>query len=266
MISYNETDQHLHWLSQLIAKTNRTFVPDIDDDSHTNLYFDFLGNRIVGRWIETPNNNLLLSFNLKNLSFEWLNNSLNVIESFQTTGNKISDIETEISNHLSKIELDSNGFKDPLHFQIPRYSFDDEKIKRIPYENIAEWKHYRNIANNACYSLLGYLQINGEIRIWPHHFDTGTYVITDNGMGIGFGLAMEDPLIGNPYFYMSGYPTSGSMEYKNLPELSIGNWVITENWSGAVLPLTDLKQLSNEEQTVAINGYIISSLNWFINK
>ncbi len=52
MQAYIKTDRQLHWLSQVIAKINRTYVPKKNDDSHTNLYFDNLGKRITGRWID----------------------------------------------------------------------------------------------------------------------------------------------------------------------------------------------------------------------
>ncbi|MFT5886141.1 MAG: hypothetical protein ACI9IP_002605 [Arcticibacterium sp.] len=42
MTGYTQTDQQLHWLSQIIAKANRTYVPAEEDDSHTNLYFNAL--------------------------------------------------------------------------------------------------------------------------------------------------------------------------------------------------------------------------------
>ena len=50
MEGYTYADQKLHFLTQVIAKANRSYVPTKPDDSHTNLYFDTLDNRIVGRW------------------------------------------------------------------------------------------------------------------------------------------------------------------------------------------------------------------------
>ncbi|MFT6215316.1 MAG: hypothetical protein ACJAS3_001715 [Roseivirga sp.] len=49
MNSYTQTDQQLHWLCQILAKTNRTYAPKKEDDSHTHLYFDSLDHRIYGR-------------------------------------------------------------------------------------------------------------------------------------------------------------------------------------------------------------------------
>jgi len=72
MEKYNKVDQTIHLLSQIIAKVNRTYIPKKEDDSHTCLYFDAVGNRLLGRWIERSNGTILLSLNFENFNFEWL--------------------------------------------------------------------------------------------------------------------------------------------------------------------------------------------------
>ncbi len=46
MQEYNNSDRQIHWLSQVMAKANRAYVPEQKDDSHTNLYFDAPEKRI----------------------------------------------------------------------------------------------------------------------------------------------------------------------------------------------------------------------------
>lgn len=265
MNTYTKTDQQLHLLSQILTKANRTFVAPKADDSHTNIYFDFLGNRILGRWIKSSNGNVILSLNLDNLTFEWLNSSQNTIASFNAVGRTIVEIEDEISNHLSEIGLNKDGFTDKLHFEIPEYSFAKKAVESTTAHDLDHWKHFRNMANQASSFLLGYLQIDGEIRIWPHHFDTGIYVVSEKGMGIGFGLAMEDTLIGAPYFYMSGYPAQGSIEFNNLPKFSTGKWETSPTWQGAVLPLDELINISEKLQIEAVNSYMVKAVNWYLS-
>ena len=264
MKEYIKTDQYLHWLSQTLAKANRTFVPEIADDSHTNLYFDWLGNRIVGKWIETENGKIMLAINLSNLQFEWLNASYQTIASFETIGKTIQDVERNIEKHLPELGLNPDGFTENLHYEIPDYPFTSEAIQTISKHSMGEWIYYRNLANKVCTVLLGHLQMDGEIRIWPHHFDTGIYVVTNNGMGIGFGLAMSDTMVGGPYFYMSGYSASGSLEYSGLPSFLKGKWEVENGWKGAVLPLSELKQLPSTQYKEVINNYLLNAVNWFI--
>ena len=100
MKNYLKTDQQLHWLSQLIARANRSFVPEQTDDSHTNLYFDSLGDRIVGRWITTEKGLLLLTLKLSTLHIEWLDADHQTVVSFPTPGKTYPEMEQAIANHL----------------------------------------------------------------------------------------------------------------------------------------------------------------------
>jgi len=262
MQTYKKTDQQLHWLCQTIAKANRTYVTSQPDDSHTNLYYDDLDNRIIGRWINNGREHLMLTLNLETLHFEWLNSAKEVIQSVETIGRLSSDVEDELSGALKEIFLNPKGFTDDLHFEIPDYPFAKEPIQAISEDNIQQWKTYRKLANVLCSLALGYLEVEGEIRIWPHHFDTGIYVEIRQMLGIGFGLAMEDSMAGSPYFYLSGYPLHGTLEYTDLPDLGKGRWVVGEDWNGAILPLTELSSGIFEENRQVISDYLLKSINW----
>ena len=131
---------------------------------------------------------------------------------------------------------------------------------------MGDWKHYRHLANEACAMVMGHLQAPGEIRIWPHHFDTGIYITPNEKIGIGFGLAMEDPMAGSPYFYVSGYATSGEISYATVNELDIGRWEIDSAWKGAIVPLSDIKYLSASEQRKSIMAFSKTVLSWFISR
>ena len=266
MKQYINTDQQIHWMCQVITKTNRSFVPKKKDDSHTNLYYDVLGNRITGRWIDTINGKLLLTLNLSTLQFEWLGSSYLKIKSFNTIGKKIDEIEKEIEAYLPELGLSPLGFTDKLHFDIPEYNFTNDDIQPINDYGIKLWKHYRHLANHACELFTGHLQITAETRIWPHHFDTGIYVTTENGMGLGFGLAMQDSLMDVPYFYLSGYPAKGSLTYDNLPSLTKGKWIISEGWKGAVLPLSVLIQSPFANQIETVSNFMAEVSNWIVQQ
>ena len=103
--------------------------------------------------------------------------------------------------------------------------------------------------------MLGYLQKEGEIRIWPHHFDTGIYVMATKQLGLGFGLAMKDAMVGAPYFYLSGYNQENPVSYKNLNPLTHGKWETGEQWNGAVLSLGALEGFSKEKAGSMIHIY-----------
>jgi len=248
MKNYTNTDQQLHVLSQIITKANRTFVPKKDDDSHTNLSFDSAKNCIEGRWINSSQGKIMLSLNLSSFGFEWINEQEEVLESFPIEGQTIKQIEDKIAAGLSILDLDRAGFTDALHFEIPVYSFADKPIQAIATEDLTTWKNYRKLANQACSNLLSKLNVESEIRIWPHHFDTGIYIEPTTDLGLGFGLAMEDNMVGSPYFYYSAYALNGyNFEYPSNNILAVGKWIVNENWRGAVLSLVDLKENDSEK-------------------
>ena len=157
--------------------------------------------------------------------------------------------------------LKKEGFRDKLHFEIPVYPFLNDPFESFDLKSRDNWEYYRSMANLACSELIGYLQVVGEIRIWPHHFDTGIYVEPNGNTGLGFGLAMEDSMVGGPYFYFSGYRLNGEgFDYENAPHLVTGKWMISENWKGAVLPLSELKK----DDSRKISTFLKEVSQWFL--
>ncbi len=266
MQAYTNTDQRLHHLSQLIAKANRTFLPAKEDDSHTNLYVDGIGHRISGRWIATAENKKrFLTLHLANFRFEWLDETLQTLQVIDTYHKTLEAVEQAMCNGLSDVGLEAEGFLEALHFAIPAYDFADEPIAVPNAAACQQWLHYRSLANEMCAALGGYLQIPSEARLWPHHFDTGFYGVVNDIMGIGFGLAMKDDMVGAPYFYMTGYPVSGELVYHNMPALHVGQWITDEVWKGAVLSLSELNKMEYSQRTKAVATYIKQAANWFLH-
>lgn len=261
-MNYIKTDEHIHQLCQTIAKVNRTFVAKQEDDSHTNLYFDDLDARIVGRQVETKIGSLVFSLNLHSYGFEWLDIGKNTIQSFDIVGKTIAEFEEEISSKLSDLSLDRKGFKDDLHFEITDYKFKNDGFHFPEEDEIEEWMAYRSMANQVCALLAGFANNNAEIRIWPHHFDTGIYFELPNGTGISFGFAMSDNVLNAPYLYMSAFPKNGAVDHKNAPEIGAGKWHISEDFTGAVLycnqPLEQLQENLPE--------FMIAAYQWLVNQ
>jgi hypothetical protein len=260
MQGYNNIDQRIHQLCQILTKANRTFVPKQADDSHTNLYFDSISQRIYGHWIAGNKGKIIFSLNLGTFHFEWMNDELKVIQSHSILNKTSTEIEKGIAEVLSEIGLQENGFRNELHFEIAVYPFLNDAFTILDANHLKEWKAYRALANHASLDLLGIVQATSEIRIWPHHFDTGIYTEINNNLAIGFGLAMEDSMVGTPYFYYSAYGLNGyDIDYSNVSNLTTGKWFI-DDWKGAVLPLTGLK---NDDSDI-ISIFIKEVTQWFL--
>lgn len=265
MKNYKNTDELLHLLCQIITKVNRTFVAKVEDDSHTNLYFDPLGKRVYGRWYKSNEKKYILAFNLDTFSFNLLNEQLSTEFTIHTAGKTVRIIEHELNDKFNSIGINTVELLDELHFEIPKYSFSDAAVQKVSSEDLNEWAHFRKLANHACSDLLGLAQKEADVRIWPHHFDTGIYFESNERISIGFGLAMQDKMVGSPYFYMSAYPKDFEIDY-DLVNSNSGKWILSENWKGCVLSLEELEDLPYKEQFNSIRNYMFSTYNWFLKQ
>jgi len=267
MQEYIKADQYLHQLVQVIAKANRTFVPKKGDDSHTNLYYDPLGGKIYGRWIEIRENRIILALNLNAYAFEIIDEHYNNICDFPILGEKIPELEKVMKKGLHDIGLDVQEFSDPLHFKITDYPFKNEPFGYLPDNGLEQWKKIRKHVNEMCLHVQGFLQVESEIRIWPHHFDTGIYIEPNADLAIGFGLAMADQMEPSPYLYLSGNALDKEdLKFKDLPKLRTGRWVMSEQWKGAILPIVAMKSMDENEMRKVIFSFIISSVSWYLHQ
>jgi len=263
MDNYNNTDQYIHQISKVLAKLGKSFVSQKPDDSHTNLYWEPLQKRMLGRWIETSNGPVLPCINIEDLSFQWLNARMEVIDEKLFENKNYDEIENMVSDTLPSHELSSNKFLDPLHFAITDYPFKNQPFKRIKSENLSDWSNLRSLANHVLKDIVAYLNLNIEVRIWPHHFDTGIYFQWTDNLGIGAGLAMKDSMVSEPYFYISGYSSDNNIEYSKAFPLTHGEWVKTGSWKGGILPVT--KFFSENGQNVT-QEYFIETIQFLLKK
>ncbi|NCQ10809.1 MAG: hypothetical protein GW809_01395 [Bacteroidetes bacterium] len=266
MQEYNNTDKQIHWLSQVITKVNKALVPEKEDDSHTNLYFDAIGKRLIGRWIDTSKGKIILTFNIFNNDFEWLDSRLQNLAAISVVNKELNLLEQQVSEYPSGLGLNVENISKPLHFEIPDYQIQTIQDGELTQEGLDHWCKIRELANVACFAATGYLQAKSEIRIWPHHFDTGIYCQVNKSLGIGFGLAIEDSMVGEPYFYLAGYRLGSTIKYDDLPHLSAGKWLTGEHWKGAVLPLGEFYDLSTDLTLEKIKNYIKQSADWFLKQ
>jgi len=240
MKDYTKTDQHIHQLSQILAKLGRSLVPRKDDDSHTNLYWEPLEQRILGRWISTLEGLLLPAINLESTTFQWLSKQMEVVEEVSLLYRNYYEAENLVEEISSAIGIEKKDIMAPLHFEIPDYPFKNIQINELEKRSLSEWSYIRSLANHILKDISECVQREVEVRIWPHHFDTGIYFQWNNDLGIGSGLAMEDDLAGAPYFYISAYSGHGQVDYSKASALSNGKWIKEGSWKGGILPINEL--------------------------
>lgn len=254
MRDYYSADQQIHRLSQLLAKINRTYLAKQSDDSHTNLYFDSVNKRILGRWLESSEGNCILGLNLNDLSFELHDQSFISIWLVNSQGKSIMEVEGQLDSGLNDVGFTDGSWKDQMHYEIPDYGLNKSPIESLTEDQISVWSQYRALANYACTDLLGNYQARSETRIWPHHFDTGIYFELGPDLGIGFGLAMKDMLAEDAYFYLSAYAEEVDFDYSRFRSDSDWEWKWGD-WEGAMLKLTYLEGLNQKQALKKINSF-----------
>ena len=179
----------------------------------------------------------------------------------------ISEIEDGLAEHLPTIGLKGNAFKQDLHYDIPDYGFSDHPFKSLNDKAVEDWMCYRQLANEACFSILGHLQVPGEVRIWPHHFDTGIYVQPNDQLGVGFGLAMQDSLVEVPYFYLSAYGLGNVViDYSTFSTLQHGEWKVTEHFKGAIFRLDEMEKIEPAKRHPCIFIFINETMQWYLKQ
>lgn len=259
MQEYNKTDQQLHQLSQTIAKFNRSFALPMDDDSHTNLGFDVLGMRLLGKWVDSNEGKIIMSLDFSDYTFEICNTSWEILFSADIVGHTQIEIETRIQTYLTDLGLDGEDFIKNLHYEIPEYDFAKLSFEALDPESLGYWIGQRTLANDACQWLANHLQLNADVRIWPHHFDTGIYVEPTHQLGLGYGLAMKDGTLEEAYYYFTGYGLKGhEIDFDSVVELTVGTWAIGEQFKAAVLPLNDVDANN-------VSSFTREALNWYLS-
>ena len=262
MQEYIDTDTYLHYLSQNIAKVNITCLPKKDDDSHTTLSFDPVYRSLAGRWITRGEIKLIFALDLLNSRYVWRDEYFSEWASISFEGKTESEVEAEINESIVSLFPEKAPLVSKLHFEIPEYGYGKSVLKAVSFETIMLWADCRRLANDACLSVLHALHRSDEIRIWPHHFDTGVYVDVNDRIGIGFGLAMADSMSESPYFYLSGYPKGDSLNFDDVPDLLQGEWIVNDSWKGAILSIMDIDAEYSSSQ---LNVFLHTALQWYLH-
>lgn len=220
----------MHLAAQYLAAAGISFVAKKDDDSHTNLGFSQKEGRIISR--QLTNNGVSLSLDYKNFSLVW-------------TDDAEAHLELNGKNHLEIIEwLNKRALASKmgvysynLHYDLP-YTISNSFTFELKDKNqLEELFQLRTRAQNAITAFLEKGRFESEIRIWPHHFDTGAFFVldTDSSLAIGLGLSIPDTMVNDYYYYISGYYGHDGIATDNFKPLMKGKWM-NDGFKGAILP------------------------------
>ncbi len=220
----------IHVAAQYLAAAGISFLEKQDDDSHTNLGYSASSKQFFTRPLNISGDYLALD--LLNFSLRWI--ALSGSQEFPLDGKSHAEVLDWLKSTTENQGL-SKQYRYHFHYSLP-YDVSDAHVFRIIEEALQQERELRELANAVLSHILSKYSIKSEIRIWPHHFDTGA-ISTPPGsdsLSIGMGLAIPDSLVDQYYFYISGTDYHQSLNTSSFTALSDGKW-INDGFKGAVL-------------------------------
>lgn len=254
-----------HHAAQFIALAGRYMIPQQADDSNTNMHYDFDRKMLVGN--ELPDG-LRISLHVTDLMICVLNDRFDCVRKISLEGKTKNQVFMELNDALKESGIDVSGFMNELHYEIPDHPLDNGAVFSENNPQYAqENAYYRHNAEIVMNEIVKADELAGQVKVWPHHFDTGTFIpVSHNEKGgviqsIGIGWATPDGMVKEPYYYLSFWSENSDKSLEEMPTLAAGKWMIP-NWSGAVLSHSEiLKEKSPEKQRQVVESFFKTGIN-----
>lgn len=232
-----KTIEQFHLAAQYLAMAGKSFLPPMEDDSHTNLGFSVTDKSLL-TW-SLDGSGVQLGLNYDTFSLEWKSDT---VHSFSLKGKT----HGEVVEWITKI-AETSGLIKPyrfdLHYSLP-YTMADNQVFELPGSHEAqELVRLRSLAQNVLSAFLKEQNLESEVRVWPHHFDTGAFAHLHDGSGksVGLGMAVPDGMVDDFYFYISGYRGNTQLLTWAFKPLSQGKWK-NNGFKGGILPASDMTE------------------------
>lgn len=236
----NETDKTLHSLAQLIALTSMQWLPPRPDDSQTNILWNADRQRLEGQPFGHNGQLVQLVIDTEPFALHFVDDRGLVIASFWSDHHTPDEAMAWWTGLMQTWGLTSVR---PLNYQLDTEPVARQRVYEQP-AGLSAWARWRTVANVALQNLNDWSGQSSDVRIWPHHFDTGVYYSLPDASGheraaIWAGYAIADALCPEPYFYLSGYEGGQTLPFADAPALPAGDWRNTPDWKGALLPISE---------------------------
>ncbi len=240
----------MHKAAQYLAMAGKTYLPEKSDDSHTNLEWLPKKKSLVSR--DLNDHGIRLAINYKQYALEILTDD-ELLDSTTLTGESHKFLLNWIDQGLKRYGLKAD-YKFEPHYILPYESVLDDNYQ-FPAPNadkLQDLINQRNLCDEALRNVLSERKDGTDVRIWPHHFDTGALIEVDedkDGLtkSIGLGLSIPDTMIDGFYLYASPWRKGEDLDLSEMDEdaLSSGEWH-NGDWKGATL---NTKDISAEDAT-----------------
>ena len=235
-------NNHIHLAAQYLATAAICLLEKKEDDSHTNLGFD-AKTGYLNTW-PLNNEGSSIAFDYNQFSLHWM--AYNKTKLTLPLDGKTHKEIVIWMRRVTTAQDSSEPYKYALHYDLPYEEITDDFMFSKPAQSeLSRSLKYRGIAQKALETVVAKFNLNTNIRIWPHHFDTGGYAIInpDKQIAVGFGLAIPDTMVDNYYLYTAGYRGNESVDTSKFDAISYGKWR-NQGFKGAVLSMEDVDETS----------------------
>ncbi|MGB5780697.1 hypothetical protein [Eudoraea sp.] len=229
-------EKMMYLLAQYLAAAGISLLEKKDVDSHSNLGFSIENSSMYSRPLNDYGD--MLAVNFEKFTLDWISNDVST--SLRLDGTTHAEILKWIKK-MADIAAIKVPYAYSFHYDFPYQIKDNFVFKLLDANRLNELLDLRIMAQSVLETFIEDQNLNSEIRIWPHHFDTGAYAIYNDisGEAIGLGLAVPDNICRDHYFYISGFKGHEVIDTSDFKPLSPGSWGVN-GYIGAILPTTEI--------------------------
>lgn len=246
-----------HWASQLPSIAGSAYLPELVDDSQSNLGWD--PKQQVMR--AELHSNVASSLRLGDFTLLVEQGAGTPVAELPLAGQTLEAAIAWLSEQLAERIGKPHQALKLRDYEMPSHAVQGgapfSALQDGQGDVLATWF---DAAARAFDTLIEDESQVTDARIWPHHFDLGLLVYCDvpDERAVGVGFEPGDGTYPDPYFYVNPYPQPRGAA---LPELSSGASWHTDGWIGAILPATALLALPDRAtQDDTIDQYLTTSV------
>lgn len=262
---FAEATGYLHRAAQFIAIVGKHLVPQQDDDSNSSMGWDHDEDLLKGH--VAAGERMIMALDIAGYSLQVRDIKDNILNEVSISAKMKSEIMNWLESSLRNLGISTSGLKYIDHYEVPKHPVDEGfPFEEIEPKVLEDWALIYNNADLILNQVSDKLDVNSSVRIWPHHFDIGSYFsLNESGtQAIGTGLAIPDKVENNFYYYIYGWRSEQPIVLKHLPDLDRGKWH-TNEWQGATLPIQDLTDLSPGNQVKSILEFFDITIDYYLN-